>query len=68
MSKKEFLNQLRKGLFGLPKDDIEEHINFYSEMIDIDTSTGDVRVPNTTTGGICRIRTSTGDVTFEIKA
>lgn len=34
MSKKEFLNQLRKGLFGLPKDDIEEHINFYSEMID----------------------------------
>ena len=34
MSKKEFLIQLRKGLFGLPKDDIEEHINFYSEMID----------------------------------
>lgn len=34
MSKKEFLNQLRNGLFGLPKDDIEEHINFYSEMID----------------------------------
>ena len=56
------------GLFGLPKDDIEEHINFYSEMIDVDTSTGDVRVPNTTTGGICRIRTSTGDITFEIKA
>lgn len=68
MSKKEFLNQLRNGLFGLPKDDIEEHINFYSEMIDVDTSTGDVRVPNTTTGGICRIRTSTGDITFEIKA
>lgn len=68
MSKKEFLNKLRKGLFGLPKDDIEEHINFYGEMIDVDTSNGDVRVPNTTTGGICRIRTSTGDVTFEIKA
>ncbi len=34
MSKKEFLSQLRKGLVGLPNDDIEEHINFYSEMID----------------------------------
>lgn len=37
-------------------------------MIDVATSTGDVRVPNTTIGGICRIITSTGDVTFEIKA
>lgn len=38
------------------------------KIFDADTSTGDVRVPNTTTGGICRIRTSTGDITFEIKA
>lgn len=34
MDKKEFLHQLRKGLSGLPKDDIEERLNFYSEMID----------------------------------
>ena len=34
MDKKEFLHQLSKGLSGLPKDDIEERLNFYSEMID----------------------------------
>lgn len=34
MSKQEFITQLRKGLSGLPKEDIEEHLNFYSEMID----------------------------------
>ena len=34
MSKQEFLAQLRKGLSGLPQDDIEERITFYSEMID----------------------------------
>lgn len=34
MSKQEFLVHLRKGLFGLPKDDIEERLAFYSEMID----------------------------------
>ncbi len=34
MSKQEFLVQLRKGLSGLPKDDIEERMTFYSEMID----------------------------------
>lgn len=34
MTKLEFLEQLRKGLSGLPQDDIEERINFYSEMID----------------------------------
>lgn len=34
MSKQEFLAQLRKSLSGLPQDDIEERLTFYSEMID----------------------------------
>lgn len=34
MNKQEFLDQLRKGLWGIPQDDIEERITFYSEMID----------------------------------
>jgi len=34
MSKQEFLARLRKGLLGLPQDDIEERLTFYSEMID----------------------------------
>lgn len=34
MRKKEFLESLERGLKGLPKSDIEEHVNFYSEMID----------------------------------
>ncbi len=34
MSKQEFLAQLRKGLSGLPQEDIEESLAFYSEMID----------------------------------
>ena len=34
MSKQEFLIQLRKALSGLPKEDIEERVTFYSEMID----------------------------------
>lgn len=34
MSKQEFIAQLGKGLSGLPKDDIEERLTFYSEMID----------------------------------
>lgn len=34
MSKQEFLAQLRKGLSGLPKDDIEGRLAFYNEMID----------------------------------
>lgn len=34
MSKQEFLAQLKKGLFGLPQNDIEERLTFYSEMID----------------------------------
>ncbi len=34
MSKQEFLTQLRKGLSGLPQEDIEERLTFYNEMID----------------------------------
>ena len=34
MNKQEFLDGLRKGLSGLPQDDIEERLNFYGEMLD----------------------------------
>lgn len=34
MRKQEFLAQLRKALSGLPRDDIEERLAFYSEMIE----------------------------------
>ena len=34
MSKQEFLTQLRKELSFLSKDDLEERLTFYSEMID----------------------------------
>lgn len=34
MSKQEFLTQLHKGLSGLPQNDIEERLMFYSEMIE----------------------------------
>lgn len=34
MNKQEFLLQLQKGLYGLPQDDIEERLTFYSEMIE----------------------------------
>ena len=34
MSKQEFLAQLRKGLYGLPQEDVEERLMFYSEMIE----------------------------------
>lgn len=34
MNKEEFLRKLRKSLSGLPQDDIEERLSFYSEMID----------------------------------
>lgn len=34
MNKLEFLTRLRSGLTGLPHDDIEERVGFYSEMID----------------------------------
>ena len=33
MKKQEFLNKLKKELRGLPKKEIEEQLNFYSEMI-----------------------------------
>ena len=33
MSKQDFLTELRKGLSGLPRDEIEERLTFYSEMI-----------------------------------
>lgn len=34
MNKQDFLAELRKGLSGLPQDDIEERLTFYSEMLD----------------------------------
>ncbi|MEE0945995.1 MAG: DUF1700 domain-containing protein [Acutalibacteraceae bacterium] len=34
MNKQEFLAELREKLNGLPKDEIEERLDFYSEMID----------------------------------
>ena len=34
MKKEEFLNELEKKLQGLPKKDMEEKLEFYSEMID----------------------------------
>ena len=34
MNKQAFLEQLRKGLSGLPKKDIDERLTFYCEMID----------------------------------
>ncbi len=34
MNKQEFLMRLRKELSGLPKDDIEERLTFYGEIID----------------------------------
>lgn len=34
MNKQEFLEQLHNGLSGLPQNDIEEGLTFYSEMID----------------------------------
>lgn len=34
MHKQEFLNALKKRLSGLPREDVEERLSFYSEMID----------------------------------
>ena len=34
MNKNSFLEELRKGLSGLPQEDVEERLTFYSEMID----------------------------------
>ncbi len=33
MNKKDFLDRLRNGLSGLPQEDIEERLSFYSEII-----------------------------------
>ena len=40
MNKQEFLEQLRKGLSGLPQNDIDERLAFYDEMIDDRTEEG----------------------------
>ena len=34
VNKQEFLAKLRKGLYGLPQNEVEERLAFYSEMID----------------------------------
>ena len=34
MNKQEFLNKLKINLRGLPKQEVDERLNFYSEMID----------------------------------
>lgn len=34
MTKQEFIASLRQGLAGLPQRELEEHLGFYSEMID----------------------------------
>ena len=34
MNKQEFLAQLRAGLAGLPQEDLDERLSFYSEMLD----------------------------------
>ncbi|MBO6060803.1 MAG: DUF1700 domain-containing protein, partial [Clostridia bacterium] len=34
MNKEVFLQELRRGLAGLPQEDIEERLSFYDEMID----------------------------------
>lgn len=34
MSKQEFLDALKKALIGLPDDDVQKSLDFYSEMID----------------------------------
>ena len=34
MNKEEFLSELKKGLSGLPADDVNERLAFYGEMID----------------------------------
>ncbi len=34
MMKREFIEKLRKKLSGMPKKELEERLNFYSEMID----------------------------------
>lgn len=40
MTKQVFLNELQTRLSGLPQEDLEEHLNFYSEIIDDKTEEG----------------------------
>ncbi len=40
MTKNEFLNKLRLGLSGIPREDLEERLEFYGEMIDDRTEEG----------------------------
>lgn len=40
MNKRVFLDELKKGLCGLPQEEIEERIAFYEEMIDDRTEEG----------------------------
>lgn len=40
MNKQEYLLQLREGLAGLPKREVEERLTFYSEMIDEQVAEG----------------------------
>ena len=40
MNKQEFLDKLRAGLSGLPRQDVEERLAFYAEMIDDRTEDG----------------------------
>ena len=56
MSKQEFLAQLRKGLSGLPQDDIEERLTFYSEMIEDQIEEGlSEEVAVSAAGPVCEI-------------
>ena len=40
MNKREFLEQLKKELSGLPQSDIEDRLTFYGEVIDDRTEEG----------------------------
>ena len=37
------------------------------KIFEADTSTGDVELPKTTTGGSCKIKTNTGDIEINIR-
>ena len=37
------------------------------KIFDTDTGTGDIRVEQSTSGGLCKIRTSTGDIEITIE-
>ena len=62
MNKQEFLAQLRKGLSGLPKNDIDERLTFYSDMIDDRMEDG---IPEET--AVCEIGTAS-DIVSQIIA